>query len=193
MELVDSLAIAKVFGVRNLRLIRIYCELFQIPTSQIQEPTLRLLVQQRHAPMIHRLNDLGMKMEEPIFPFRMQKIPLWENCTNWRVLQATFHSDNESSLHTRDLYCVYQNISLTSLPVIYPLSEDLFRFYENFGQDFASYGSMYELQGFEFVGIVLETVRSSLAKWIGSSAIAPKLKPDFPPDIFEFRASSYLL
>lgn len=36
------------------------------------------------------------------FPWRKLMVPLWSTCTNWRVLQATAHMDNLSSMTLTD-------------------------------------------------------------------------------------------
>lgn len=111
----------------------------------------------------------------PPFPWRKLMVPLWDKCTNWRVLQASVHVDNHLRIYT-------SHIPTEGEPRCW------FEYTRRIYRD-AQLSRCDEL----YAGTVLETVRTSLAHWISHRAPncnGPDWGPALPTGKFLF--STYL-
>ena len=176
-SLAHSVILAKHLGVEKLRGIRRYYEQYQMPKWGILRKALKLYMKQTvwdcsdESEIIKMLRD-GLSTSIPLFPYRMQLVALWEQETNWRVLQASAHADAHWSLSEIDLTPLHQ---LDKKPC------NTFDYYSNIAQN-------------EFVGathpgctgVVLESVRSLLGEWQMKTAQEVEWEPAVPLECFEF-------
>ena len=154
LGLVHSLLIAKHLGVEKLKSIRRYYEQYGSPFPAFCYESLETFLKQTKDAESHESEILEMFLDGndlPMFLYRMQLIALWEQDTNWRVLQASAHYDIESSI---------------CLPLDDPLERrsegiSLFDYWSNIAQ-----GVQERYITKEFLGAVVETVRTFLAQWV---------------------------
>lgn len=178
--LVHSVLLAKHLGVEKLKAIRRYYDRYRMPSDTIFCNALKLLLKQSLTVTSDESEILNMLLTEfdiPIFPYRMQLIPLWEQDTNWRVLQATAHLDIESSM----------KICLISSFEDKLEAESVFDYYKNIARD-----KWFESNGSAFLGVVIETVRTFLAKWLATGVEEPNWEPLIPNECFGFELSKNL-
>ncbi len=101
--LAHSLVLAKHLGVDKLKAIRQYYDNYRVPFGSIRGNAFRLLAKQTDCSIPDDANIWQMfesiYYEIPLFPYRMQAVGLWDEATNWRVLQASAHQDILNSLH----------------------------------------------------------------------------------------------
>lgn len=105
----------------------------------------------------------------PAFPWRKLMVPLWDSCTNWRVLQASVHMDNFVVPPGRDMRaagrppkCFYQ----------YTLEK----------QKSHTNSKKFSPSNYGYAGCILEMVRSFLADWMVSSTSRSE-KPNWTPQL----------
>lgn len=116
-----------------------------------------------------RNSDVLSRWTFPPFPWGSLMVPLWDVCTNWRVLQATVNVDNLPSFG----------------PPSFPRSHHPACFYEYTRRVVAdmNFGI-----GYNFTGCILEMVRTFLADWLHarpSDAPAPNWMPSLPTEPIE--------
>ncbi len=115
----------------------------------------------------------------PLFPYRMQAVALWEEATNWRVLQASAHQDIKNSRgHFEDREIEYEEKVLGNV---------------RHGSNIFNYCVEWSKQRIRWTGrrkgsrgVVIETVRTFLAEWIVTSGRESDWKPEIPKNGFEF-------
>ena len=102
-SLLHSVILAKHFGVEKLRRIRRYYEQYQMRKWGILRKALKLYLKQTvtnisNEPEIVNMLCGGYSWCIPLFPDRLQLVAMWDQGTNWRVLQASAHADVSSCL-----------------------------------------------------------------------------------------------
>ncbi len=102
--LAHSGILAKYLGVEKLKAIRRYYDDHQVPKGRTHENAFKLLIKQMGSPIP---DDAPIWMifgshsyKIPLFPYRMQAVTLWDEDSNWRVLQASAHQDILTSLQS---------------------------------------------------------------------------------------------
>lgn len=178
MELVRAILYSKMIDLETLSQLQAYSS--QFFTSENPMGWRLFLMQQGEFPeeadsVILDPNRL------PPFPWRKLLVPLWSTCTNWRVLQATAHMDNHSSIDLTN-----ESDSPQYLP------NDYFEYTRQkifYGTSDRTAFSTWELG---YVGCVMEMVRSFLADWLTRpSGIEPDWNPTLPLGEFEFSVSEF--
>ena len=177
LGLVHSLLLAKHLGVEKLKSIRRYYEYYCPPFAVFCHEALQTFLKQTTDAALHESEVLKTFYDEndlPMFPYRMQMIALWEQDTNWRVLQASAHCDIDASM------CIHAYLQLESKPE----AVNLFDYWSNIAQ-----GALERHPGPWFLGAVVETVRTFLAQWVTASAQEANWEPAIPDECFEFDLS----
>ncbi len=188
--LVHSVLLAKHLGVEKLRAIRLYYERYRLPTNKILRDAVELLLKQlnTHLPDASLILDMldSALWQIPIFPYQMQLVALWEEATNWRVLQASAHHDIEESLCSRGFEGLMLHRTTTRLYQVQPRPECIFDYCAKFAQHFDDE----VLEGPGSLGVVMETVRTFLAEWlVAGPRDEPDWKPVIPKECFELGMS----
>ena len=103
MGLAHSLMVAKHVGVDKLKATRQYYGLHSIHLGFVREVAFKLLQRQSDPLTIIEDSEFWEMFRVdyysvPLFSFRMQAVALWDDGTNWRVLQASAHQDIINSL-----------------------------------------------------------------------------------------------
>ena len=195
--LVHSVLLVKWLAVKRLEAIRCYHDRNRLADGRILETAFKLLLvltktQIPDDSMVWRMFD-SLLHEIPIFPYRMQMVTLWDQATNWRVLQASARQDIRLSNHRIFKFELYEKNNHRVLSEVSHLL-DIFDFcakwtFELIEEKFDS--------GFEKVsmGVVLETVRSFLAEWVIDGAREPNWKSEVPtaPVFVEIDTMNYLI
>ncbi len=172
--LVHSMLLAKHLGVKKLKAMRQYYDRQRVPDGANWRNAIKLLLLQTdtHIPDEAKIWEMFESSVDqiPIFPYQMQMVALWDNETNWHVLQASAHQDILNSLfHGEER--VLQNA---------PFPVNIF---DSCAQwTFEQIGSR-RLRGKGSLGILLETVRTFLAEWTTASsrsAWQPNWEPEIP-------------
>ncbi len=184
---VDQLMLVKYIGTKKLEQIRHCYQRKRFPTDRLWTGAFKLLIEQCKASEVlkdEEMEEMCSKLSRiPIFPCRLQMIPLWNECTNLRVLQASVHTDNEAAIkEEEDLANVASDVEeFCGKPM------DVYEYYKNTGEVFKHHYK------FDVVyGIVAESVRTFLADWLVSAEREPDWEPVVPLDYeLEFCASSY--
>jgi len=159
LELVHSLLFGQSMDEAIFYALVDYRSKFTIP----RDGWFLLLWQNGDLPSDHE-SDLMNPISLPPFPWRQLLVPLWDNCTNWRVLQASVHRDNS--------ICIELKSRLTKQPACW------FTFMRK--KYNRRIGPMFTISG--YVGVVLETVRTFLARWIsGRTPTSPE--PNWCPTL----------
>ncbi len=177
--LAHSLVLAKHFGVEKLKAIRQNYDRYGVPSGPIRERAFRLLCKQTRVRLPEDSEIWGMFEctfhQIPLFPYRMQAVALWNEATNWCVLQASAHQDIYNSL----LYGNPEQMEDDQEPLHDAvLDANLFDHCADRGKQLdAGQGPL---------GVVIETVRTFLAEWIAGSDGEPNWEPEVPKDCFEF-------
>ena len=157
-SLTYSVVLAKHLGVEKLRGIRCKYEQYQMPKQGKLRKALKLYMKQTvrdisdESEIFEELFD-GYSRSIPLFPYRMELIALWEQGTNWRVLQACARADVR--------YCLLDVESgFTPLHELDTKPCNTFDYYSNMARnEFAG------LTHLGCTGVVLERVRSLLGEW----------------------------
>ncbi len=177
--LAHSVVLAKHLGVEKLSRIRKYYDHYRVPLGSVLQNAFRLLREQMGTgiPDNSQLWELfeSSPYKIPLFPYRMQAVALWDEATNWRVLQASAHQDIWNSLeafHDCGLLGEEENMDNT------PHRVNLF--------DHSAEWSKGRVGCKGSLGVVIETVRTFLAEWIAESGREPCWEPEVPKDCFEF-------
>ncbi len=184
--LVHSVLLAKLLGIGNLKAIRRYYDRYRLPDGSILRNAFKLLHRQRSAgiPDDARIWEIfeSNGYQIPIFPYRMQMVALWDEATNWRVLQASAHQDIfNSSVNAFSLKYFNKNQKRILRNVQHPVN--IFNYCTNWvieqiGKEHLGWkGSL---------GVVMETVRSFLAEWITECGLEPNWEPEIPATRVEF-------
>ena len=119
----------------------------------------------------------GYSRSIPLFPYRMQLVALWEQETNWRVLQASAHADV--------WYCLRRKV--TKLRPLYQLDTkpcNAFDYYSNIARN--------EFTGWTHpgcTGVVLESVRILLEEWQMRTTQEVEWEPAVSLECFDFSTS----
>ncbi len=120
VELAHSLVLAKHLGVEKLKAIRRYHDFHSAPVGLIRFGAFILLHKQMNS---SKLDDtqIWRKFEQsflqiPLFPYRMQLVALWDEATNWRVLQASAHQDIRISLDSAGILEIENERILDNAP-----------------------------------------------------------------------------
>lgn len=175
--LVHSVVLAKYLGVQKLKAIRRYYERYRMCDEKIFRNAFQLLLKQIGSPLwkdSERWKYFSYGSDMPMFPYRMQMIALWEQSTNWRVLQASAHREIEDSLSIGDF--VQNQLILRKRPTV-----NVFDYFMDTAQE------MFEKREETGVlGVAIETVRSFLAEWLVSGVREPNWEPIIPEESFEF-------
>ncbi len=194
VELIDSVVMAKHIGSEKLALMRNYYDQACLPTSEIWKDAWLLLLEQCQSlpPEDSQLFKMYQDMEHvPLFPYRLQMVALWDEFTNWRVLQASVHRDIHASVFAGDALAgrIRDVESEKSLYEMDLPPRRIFSYCREMGRRYArSEHSYSQLVSF---GVVMETVRSFLAEWLVSNAQAPQWDPIIPGTIIELSVSEY--
>ncbi len=174
VELAHSVVLAKHFGVEKLKAIRRYYDGHQVPVGRIGRDAFERLLKQTETPVP---DDESMTCamfestvaEIPLFPYRMHAVALWDEATNWRVLQASAHEDIWILLWLLD----DDERMLDDAPH----EIDIFDYCAEWSMEHSGWrGSL---------GVVMETVRTFLAEWIFTSGQEPVWEPEVPKNCFE--------
>ncbi len=181
--LVHSVLLAKHLGVEKLKAIWRYYDGHRLEDKAVHHKALKLLLKQTNMDISDDAKIWTMFesiYHIPIFPYRMQMVSLWDEATNWRVLQASAHQDIHSSRCCVD---TMQSEDKTWILRDAPRPVNIF--------DYCAKWIIHELdrtprlpQG--SLGVVLETVRTFLADWITSSSREPDWEPAIPTAFVEF-------
>ncbi len=175
VELVHSVILAKHLGVERLKAIRRYYDRHNVPAGNIRTDAFKRLLEQTES----RIPDDDSKIwrmfksdfrEIPLFPYRMQAVALWDEASNWRVLQASAHQDIWMSLGS-----TLENERILDNG---PHKVDIF--------DFCAEWSMENDIDKCILGVVMETVRTFLTQWIVASGQEPVWEPEISKVCFEF-------
>ncbi len=178
VELVHSVLLAKHLGVEKLKAIRKYYKNHCLPIPRMNRNAFEMLLKQhgKHPPEDSRLLNLFNSdvCQIPIFPYRMQMVALWEEASNWRVLQASAHHDIYYSLSCRGLRTpVFEREPRPAS--VFDLCAELAS-----NEQFEIHQSNY------FLGVVTESVRTFLAEWVTADSRTPDWKAKFSTDWFHF-------
>ena len=171
--LVQSVILAKHLGVAKLKAIKRCYNRYRMPHEFVFRDAFELFLKQTVAAISDDSEILKMfefDTNLPMFPYRMQVIALWEQATNWRVLQASAHHDIGESMDI--LFCH----SIESKPD----AVSLYDFYANISRDEYS-GRITPT----FLGVVLETVRTFLAEWIATKVQETNWETNWEPTVPE--------
>ncbi len=177
--LAHSVVLAKHLGVEKLKAIRQYYDRYRVPSGSLRGNAFRLLRKQMDsgisddAEIWEMFESIVYKI--PLFPYRMQAIALWDEATNWRVLQASAHQDIWISLEASK-YLEIENEEKVLNDA--PCGVDIF--------DFCAEWTTEHVPEKGSLGVVIETVRTFLAEWIAQSGRNPVWEPDVPKESFEF-------
>ncbi len=178
VELVHSVVLAKHLGVEKLKAIRQYYDRYRVPSGFIRENAFRLLQKQTRCSIPDDDNIWWMfrsgYYKIPLFPYRMQAVALWDEATNWRVLQASAHRDIKNSLSQRPIIMRNEEKVLRNTPHRVNIFHHCAEWSKKHNYNKRS------------LGVVIETVRTFLAEWITESRAVPMWEPEFPRDCFEF-------
>ncbi len=84
--------------MEKLRAVRRYYDVHNVPVDRIRREAFKRLLEQMGGRMPEDDADISWMLKStggqiPLFPYRMQAVALWEEATNWRVLQASAHQD----------------------------------------------------------------------------------------------------
>ena len=185
-SLAHSVILAKHLGLEKLRGIGRYYEQYQMPKRDILEKALKLYFKQTvwnisdESETFKMLCD-GYTSSIPLFPYRMQLVALWEQETNWRVLQASAHADVQSFLF-------YGETGLTPLHQLDAKPCNVFDYYSNIARNkFA--GESYP----GCTGVVIESVRSLLGEWQMRSTQEVEWEPAVSLECFDFNTTLNIL
>ncbi len=100
--LAHSLVLAKQMRVDKLKAIRQYYDQYRVPSGSIRGNAFRLVEKQTDCSIPDDARTWEMfesiSYQLPLFPYRMQAVALWDEGTNWRVLQESAHRDILNSL-----------------------------------------------------------------------------------------------
>ena len=180
VELVQPVLVAKHIGLDRLKTIGRYYMQYRLPTDQVQTAAMSVLLKQTTARFSseHKIcTEFGEDRRLPRFPYEMEMVALWEQGTNWRVFQASVHSDIKRSLDQ----CRYGDWAVPLFQVE-PEPTDIFEYCREHAIEFIECS-------WNPLGVVLETVRTCLAKWFTvttGSAWEPEWEPEIPLHRFEF-------
>ncbi len=177
--LAHSLVLAKHLGVDKLKAIRQYYDNYCVPFGSIRGNAFRLLAKQTDCSIPDDARTWQMfesiVYEIPLFPYRMQAVALWDEATNWRVLQASAQQDIMNSLYDEvDLQLDNEEELLYNAPREVDIFEHCTEWSEKHALEKGS------------LGIVIETVRTFLAEWLAESEGEPNWEPEVPKNSFEF-------
>ncbi len=186
--LVHSVLLANHLGVETLHEIRRYYDAHHLPEGIILRKAFKLLLMQTNtqiaddAKIWDMFKPIGYQI--PIFPYRMQMVALWDEATNWRVLQASAHHDNDISSR----YAVLLEFESENDQRILQNAPDLVNIF-----DYCANWTAEQIeQGFVrwkgSLGVVMETVRTFLAEWITANPREPNWEPEIPTECIEFNA-----
>ncbi len=157
MELVHSVLLAKHLGVEKLKAIRQYYKDHRLSIPELNRNAFEMLLKQ-HGKHITKDSSMCTMFRSggiPILPYRMQMVALWEEVSNWRVLQASAHQD------------IFYSLSCPSfgIPIFErPRPASLF----DFCAELASNEQVGICQSNYFLGVLTESVRTSLAEWVAA-------------------------
>ena len=176
--LAHSLIIAKYLGAKKLRAIRRYYNRYSLTWDRFLQSAFKHLLMQRNVDIADDAKMWEMfdspYCQIPIFPYRMQMLALWEEETNWRILQASAHQDIWCSLNGTQFPWIRKEKG-----VMHSVTQQIFDSCTEWAQKRFS-GKYVQL------GVVMETVRTFLAEWIVANAGEPDWEPEVPTDSFEF-------
>ncbi len=177
--LAHSLVLAKHLEVEKLKAIRQYYDHYQVPFGSIRGKAFKLLKKQAMC-SIQNDDDIWKLFHSspykiPLFPYRMQAVALWDDATNWRVLQASAHEDIENSLQCWERLQIENEEK-----VLHNVSCEVNIF------DYCSEWTKQTIKSKGSVGVLIETVRSFLAEWTVERTREPVWEPEVPEDYFEF-------
>ncbi len=188
--LVHSVLLAKHIGVEKLRAIRQYYDRYHLPTRHMLQKAFELFLTQsgRYLPEDSKLWQMFRSeyWQVPVFPYRMQMVALWDEATNWRVLQASAHHDIFFSLIGHKV-----PIPMHDGPIFEMESDpsSVFEYCASRVLDDKEKG--YKYPG--LLGVVLESVRTFLAEWVATTPREPNWKPKLPSKPFAFFVSENCL
>ncbi len=179
VELTHSVLLAKHLGVDKLKAIRKYYKNHRLPIPEMNRNAFEMLLKQ-HGKRISEDSGIWAMFnsgEIPIFPYRMQMVALWEEATNWQVLQASAQQDifYSTSCHGFGTPILRRESRPASL---FDLCAELAS-----NEQFKIYQSNY------FLGVVTESVRTFLAEYVAASSGEPNWEPEFSTDPFDFDVS----
>ncbi len=155
MGLAHSLVLAKHLGVDKLKAIRQFYDHYQVPKGDIRGNAFELLGKQTNCSIPdgpdvwNMFRSIGC--EFPLFPYRMQAVALWDEATNWRVLQASAHHDIDFPLQFG-----YFDQDDNEEGLLHNFAREVNIF------DFCTEWSKRQVPWKGSVGLVIETVRISL-------------------------------
>ncbi len=182
--LVHSVVLAKHLGVEKLKAIRRYYDRYRVPKGRIRQDAFKLLNKQTNSHISHDapiwmvFESEGYKI--PLFPYRMQAVALWDEATNWRVLQASAHQDVRTSLEGSAI----ERSMEVSFRDTRPLEVNIF--------DYCTEWTVEHISSKGLLGVVVETVRTFLAEWLVESGREAEWEPEVPTETitFELRESN---
>ena len=184
--LVHSVLLAKHLGVAKLKTVRRYYDRHRLREGIILRKAFKLLLKQTntHIPdnaMIWRMFG-SIDYQIPIFPYRMQMVALWDQATNWRVLQASSHQDIDNSKWNASSF-KFENKNKQRVLCYAPHPVNIFDYCAEWTVEQIE-KKLLRRQG--SLGVVIETVRTFLAEWITANTLEPNWEPDIPLDCVEF-------
>ncbi len=179
--LAHSVILAKHLGVEKLKAIRRYYNGHCLPLGKIRRDAFKRLLQQT----VSRISDDDERIwrmfesdthKIPLFPYRMQAVALWDEATNWRVLQASAHQD---ILLSRVSWETVEAVNQERMPDNARHEKDIF--------NYCAEWSMGNTEWKGSLGVVMETVRTFLAEWIVGSGQVPVWEQEVPASCFDFK------
>ncbi len=191
--LVHSVVLAKRSGVERLKATRLYYDRNCISKSWILRNAFNLLLMQTNAriPEDSKLWEMfgpfGCRI--PIFPYRMQMVALWDEATNWRVLQSSARRDIENSKGHVWSLLRSGNERMQRILSNVPNSVSIF--------DYCAKWTVKRIDKKFFVekgllGVGIETVRTFFAEWISGSTQEPIWEPEIPTARLELHAKGFV-
>ena len=185
-SLAHSVILAKHLRVEKLRGIRRYYKQYQTPKRGVLGKALRMYLEQTdwntsdESEIFDRLCDGGSR-SIPLFPYRMQLVALWEQETNWRVLQASAHADVSKCLLDIET-------DLTPLHQLDTKPSNVFDYCSNIARN-----EFTEETDPGCTGVVLESVRSLLGEWQMKTTQEVEWEPAVSLECFDFHTPLNIL
>ncbi len=180
------------FRVDKLKAIMHYYDRHRVPKGTFLRNAFNLLLEQTGTRIS---NDSKIwKMLEPIiynipvFPYRVQLVYVWDEETNWRVLQASAHQDIINLLYTG--FLKFGDVNVLRILRNAPAPINMFDYYSNRNTEQIDQGSV-TWKG--SLGVVMETVRTFLVEWLVATAEKPNWEPDVPKECVEFNIAENFL
>ena len=191
--LVHSVLLAKHLGVQKLHAIGRYYDEHRLPRGNILRNAFKLLLLQTNTLILNDSKIWEMfdsfQNQIPIFPYRMQMVALWDQATNWRVLQASAYQDiqhsidNSRCLKSNPILIECKNETVKQVGNNARSSINIFDYCTKWTREHIDSGFGVSKGS---LGVVMETVRTFLAEWITRNHQEPNWRPEIPTASVEF-------